>query len=177
MRRVRIDSRRLGTIAHYVGVISEYFVVVFLAVWIDKVWGIPSLSGLPFKVAGFALTASGLLLIVWSCWLQFTAGQGTTGFSEPTKKLVTSGPYAVVRNPMMDGQFLVFAGLGFLFDLGAMFLVLPIVILAVHGFTVMVEEPNLKGRFGQAWIEYAESVPRWLPRLRRGRGSTGGKLP
>jgi len=68
---------------------------------------------------------------------------------------------------MMIGQFLYFAGLGFLLDLAAMFLILPILILTTHGFTVLIEEPSLKRRFGREWANYAERVPRWFPRLRK----------
>jgi protein-S-isoprenylcysteine O-methyltransferase Ste14 len=175
MRNLQIDAKRLGTIVHYIGVIAEYCIVIFSAVWLNKLLKIPSLFGFPFMAAGFVLTAFGVLLIAWCCWLQFTAGQGTTGFSEPTRKLVTSGPYGIVRNPMMEGQFLLFAGLGFLLDLGAMFLLLPILILAMHGFAVFIEEPNLKSRFGQEWIDYARRVPRWFPRLRKAQKDNGAK--
>lgn len=172
---MKIDARRLGTIGHYIGVIGEYFIVIFLAVWLNGALKIPTLFGFPFEVAGFVLTAFGLFLIAWCCWLQFTVGQGTTGFSEPTKKLVISGPYGIVRNPMMAGQFLVFAGLGFLLNLSAMFLLLAILIPAMHGFIVLVEEPSLKNRFGQEWIDYASKVPRWLPRLGKTGNRTGAR--
>ena len=165
MERKQRDAKRLGTVAHYIGVVGEYFIVIFLAVWLNNVPKIPSLFSFSFRTFCFALMAFGLFLIAWCCWLQFTVGQGTTDFSEPTEKLVTCGPYGIVRNPMMCGQFLLFAGLGLFLDLGAMFLVLPISILATHVFTAFVEEPDLRRRFGQEWVDYTERVPRWLPRL------------
>lgn len=165
MKKIQIDAKRLGTIAHYIGVIGEYFLVIFLALRLNNVLKLPSLFNFFFRMFGFILTVLGLFLIGWSCWLQFKTGQGTTGFSEPTKKLVTSGPYGIVRNPMMYGQFLFFAGLGFLMELVAMFLLLPILIFAMHGFIVFIEEPNLKRRFGQEWVDYTERVHRWFPRL------------
>ena len=167
MKKMQINAKRLGTIAHYSGVLAEYVVVIFLSIWLDNVLKFPTLFSFPFRAFGFALAAFGLFLIVWCTWLQFKAGQGTTGFSEPTKKLVTSGPYGIVRNPMMWGQFLFFAGLAFLLDLAAMFLVLPVLVSAIHTFTVIVEEPNLRSRFGQEWVDYAKRVPRWLPKLGR----------
>jgi len=165
MKKKQIDARRLGTVMHYIGVVGEYFIVIFLAVRLNSVLKIPSLFGFSFRAFGFVLTAFGLFLIAWCCWLQFTVGQGTTGFPEPTKKLVTCGPYGIVRNPMMCGQFFLFAGLGFFLNLGAMFLLLPILILAIHGFTVFIEEPDLKRRFGQEWVDYTKRAPRWFPRL------------
>jgi protein-S-isoprenylcysteine O-methyltransferase Ste14 len=175
MKGSQNNTRKLGTIAHYIGVIAEYCIVIFSAVWLSKVLKIPGLFGFPFRVAGLVLTVMGSFLIAWCCWLQFIVGQGTTGFSEPTKRLVTCGPYGVVRNPMMEGQFLLFAGLGLLLDLGAMFLLLPILILAMHGVTVLIEEPNLESRFGQEWIDYARRVPRWIPRLGRAQKGSDAK--
>jgi protein-S-isoprenylcysteine O-methyltransferase Ste14 len=167
-------AKRLGTTAHYVGVTAEYLTVVFLAAWLNDMLRIPHLFSVPFRVLGSVLTVFGVSLIVWSCWLQFTEGHGTTGFFEPTQELVTSGPYAIVRNPMMHGQFLLFAGLGSLLDLGAMFLVLPVLILATHGFAVLIEEPGLRRRFGQEWIDYAGRVPRWVPLLGGTRSNSNG---
>lgn len=68
---------------------------------------------------------------------------------------------------MMFGQFLFFTGLGFLLDLVAMFLILPILILFMHLFIIFIEEPNLKSRFGQEWVDYVKIVPRWFPRIGR----------
>jgi len=172
MKKIRVRAKRLGTIIHYLVVVFEYLVVIFLAVWLDNVLKFSSLFSFPFKAFGFASAALGLFLIVWSCWLQFKMGQGTTGFSEPTKKLVTCGPYGVVRNPMMLGQFLFFAGLGCLLDLVAMFIILPILILFMHLFIIFIEEPNLKSRFGQEWVDYVKKVPRWFPRLSRTHNNT-----
>ena len=165
MKPSRSDAGKLGTIAHYIGVAAEYCLVICLAAWLSHALPVPRLLGFPYRVVGLALTAVGSILIAWCCWLQFTVGQGTTGFSEPTKRLVTSGPYRLVRNPMMEGQFLFFAGLGLFLDLGAMFLLLPIIILATHAVTVFIEEPKLESRFGQEWVDYPSRVPRWLPRL------------
>jgi protein-S-isoprenylcysteine O-methyltransferase Ste14 len=113
MKKIQVSTKKLGTIAHYLGVIGEYFIVVFLAIWFDNVLKIPSLFYYSLRALGLILSAFGLFIIVWCCWLQFTVGQGTTSFSEPTKKLVTCGPYRIVRNPMMYGQFLVFKALDF----------------------------------------------------------------
>lgn len=159
--------RKLGTIAHYIGVLSEYLVVIFFALWINSVLKFLKFFIFPLNIFGGILIIFGVLLIVWSCWLQFRLGKGTTGFSEPTKNLVSCGPYGIVRNPMMEGQFLFFTGIGILLDLMTMFLILPLLILATHLFTIYVEEPDLKRRFGQEWESYYKNVNRWIPIFRK----------
>lgn len=117
MKKIYINKKRLGTIAHYGGVICEYFIVIFFAIWLNNILKIPNLFFFPLNIFGLILIAFGITLIFWTSWLQFKIGKGTTGFSEPTKKLVICGPYGIVRNPMMEGQFLFFSGIGFLLDL------------------------------------------------------------
>ena len=106
MSKIKISAKRLGTIAHYIGVLGEYLFVIFLALWLNNVLKVPNLFNFLFRIFGLVLSAFGLFLIFWSSWLQFKLGQGTTGFSEPTKKLVTYGPYGIVRNRCLkSGHF------------------------------------------------------------------------
>lgn len=74
MKRKQVDAKRLGTVAHCIGVVGEYFIVIFLAVPLNNVLKIPSLFSFSFRAFGFVLTAFGLFLITWCCWLQFTVG-------------------------------------------------------------------------------------------------------
>ena len=77
--------------------------------------------------------------------------------------LVLSGPYALVRNPMYVGRFLV--GLGLVLLTWRWFLILPY----VAGFwlyaqaRVLGEEGRLRERFGDAYGHYCRAVRRWLP--------------
>lgn len=100
MTKKQNNLKRLETIAHYIGVVTEYIVVIYLAIWLNNTLKFPGLFSLPFNILGFALAALGLFFIAWSCWLQFTKGQGTTGFSESTRKLVTCGPYAITLDSL-----------------------------------------------------------------------------
>jgi protein-S-isoprenylcysteine O-methyltransferase Ste14 len=155
--------RRIMTIGHYVLVLCEYVIIIFLAFLLNSVLDVPHISGLPLQVSGSIVVVFGSVLTIWSCLLQCVKGKGTTAFSEPATKLVVSGPYRIVRNPMMIGLFIFFAGFGIVCDLVAMFLILPILMIAIHLFTIYIEEPGLKRRFGREWTDYTKKVPRWLP--------------
>ena len=36
--------------------------------------------------------------------------------------------------------------------------------LVLHSFLILFEEPQLRRRFGQAYLDYCASTPRWIPR-------------
>ena len=38
---------------------------------------------------------------------------------------------------------------------------------AFQTFILLYEEPHLRKTFGQAYLDYCQTVPRWLPRLKR----------
>lgn len=161
-----IKNKSLGSIIHYIGVVFEYIIITIIAFLLNNMLKLPKLFNIYFKILGCFIILFGGFLISWSVWLQFKLGKETTSFSEPTKKLVTYGLYGIIRNPMMEGQYLFFAGIGFILDLIAMFLILPILILSMHIIIIFLEEPDLKKRFGQEWIEYTKNVPRYLPRFK-----------
>lgn len=50
----------------------------------------------------------GFILMSWTIFLLFYIGKGSLAPWNPTQKLVTSGPYAYVRNPMLTGVFFCF---------------------------------------------------------------------
>lgn len=78
-------------------------------------------SGVLPIVFGALIFSAGLFLAVWTMLLFAKIGKGTLAPWAPTKKLVVSGPYSHVRNPMLSGVIMmimgeaaVFASLGFL---------------------------------------------------------------
>jgi protein-S-isoprenylcysteine O-methyltransferase Ste14 len=95
-----------------------------------------------------------------------TRGGGTAVPFDPPRRLVTSGIYAYVRNPMQ------IAGVLFLVLLGLVLENLWVSAAGVmaHMYSIGLagwdEEADLRRRFGDAWTTYRRAVPRWLPRLR-----------
>ena len=116
-------------------------------------------------VIGMALMAVGYGLYRSAGALRQTRGGGGPGFSAEPEHLVTTGPYRAVRNPMYLGHLIFLAGLVTLTRSPA----------ALAGFFVQrdrftervaIDERRLADRFGHEYVEYAERVPRWLPRFR-----------
>lgn len=112
-------------------------------------------------VASFALFA---VLGTWSCAVMALRGRGTMLPIDCAPRLVESGPYQWVRNPM------VIAGLGQGLGIGLAHgspLVLASVMAGALTRQLILgpwEEADLEARFGAQWAEYRERVPEWWPR-------------
>jgi protein-S-isoprenylcysteine O-methyltransferase Ste14 len=123
-------------------------------------------GALATQLAGAALLAVGLGFFAASLRRFASEGEGTLAPWDPPRRLVVRGPYRYVRNPMISGVVLV------LFGEAALLLSRPhaawaALFLAVNlVYIPLVEEPQLLGRFGESYREYARHVPRLLPRLR-----------
>jgi protein-S-isoprenylcysteine O-methyltransferase Ste14 len=111
--------------------------------------------------------AAGGYLVVRTARLFTTFGQGTPAPWEPPQKLVILGPYRYVRNPMITGVILVLLGESILFNAWLIFLWALLFLIGNMIYLPLVEEKGLIARFGDAYREYRDQVPRWVPRLRR----------
>jgi protein-S-isoprenylcysteine O-methyltransferase Ste14 len=130
-------------------------------------WFDPAAFGLAWRVAGALVGAAGLALSLWCIVLFVRVGEGTQSPRQPPKNLVTEGPYAAVRNPMLVGVTLLLVGEAAAFaSLGIA--VYALAFLAVTNVLMLtVEEPSLRRRFGAEYEAYRRQVPRWVPRLIR----------
>lgn len=83
----------------------------------------------------------------------------------PPPKLVTTGPYTYVRNPMITGFFILLAGIGlFLNSVSFLFILLPLLIFFAIWEIRVIEEPELEKRLGERYIEYKKNTPMFIPR-------------
>ena len=118
-----------------------------------------------FRYLGLVPMIAGVVIYFWcSCSFVFS-GQGTPIHSMPPKKLVVTGLYRFVRNPIYIGGFFVLAGEVLLFQSKGIFIYFLIVFGLINIFVPVHEEPRLEKRFGEAYKRYRQSVPRWIPRL------------
>jgi protein-S-isoprenylcysteine O-methyltransferase Ste14 len=137
---------------------------------IGAMWTADSAIGMIARIAGVMSFLAGLVLFGWSLYLFAARGRGTLAPWDPPRKLVVTGPYRYVRNPMISGVLLVIAGETLVHGsrtLGTWLLIF-FVINQVQ-FLVM-EEPMLEARFGEDYRKYKNNVPRWIPRMRPWRG-------
>ena len=103
--------------------------------------------------------------IVLQCFWDFTMqGRGTPLPADPPRKLIISGFYRYVRNPIYVGVVLIFLGHFLWFGYWALLMYAIVSFLGVHAFVVLYEEPTLKRKFGPSYEDYLKRVPRWIPK-------------
>ncbi len=79
----------------------------------------------------------------------------------PIEKPVTKGVYRFSRNPMYLGTFLFFCGTG-IACLSWIFLILTGVLIVLMHVDVVSEERSCLQKYGNAYQEYMNRIPRWL---------------
>ena len=122
---------------------------------------------------GFELTrAIGLMLIiagvpgVVDSFARFALqGLGTPAPIAPTQKLVVTGLYRYVRNPIYVAVVAVILGQAILFGDWRLMTYGGLMWLAFHAFVVTYEEPVLAQSFGAEYEDFRANVQRWIPRL------------
>ena len=120
-----------------------------------------------WRYAGLPVLIVGLALMAW-CVLDFgLRGRGTPAPTDPPKRLVISGPYEWVRNPMYVGAGLVLLGEAVFWEAPRLLVYLTSFAVATHLFVVCYEEPALRRKFGEEYRRYCQRVPRWFPRSPR----------
>ncbi|KAG8469775.1 hypothetical protein KFE25_006230 [Diacronema lutheri] len=78
------------------------------------------------------------------------------------KRLVTSGPFEVSRNPLYVAFSLLIPGLATLLDSFALLIATPLVPVYLDAFVVPKEEQLLARIFPAEYARYKATVPRWL---------------
>ena len=159
----------LGSIAFFVVAPGTF---AFWVPWRITGWEMaPPLLGLTaLRVVGAVLALLGLAGLAESFSRFAIHGRGTPAPVMPPTRLVVTGLYRYVRNPMYVGVLWIVIGQALLFGSRRLLVYAAAVWLAVHLFVQLYEEPALRARFGEDYAAYTAAVRRWRPRLRPWRG-------
>lgn len=116
-------------------------------------------------IFGFLLIILGIYLLVITIRLFHNIGKGTLAPWNPPKKLVVTGPYKYIRNPMISAVLsiligeAIIAGSLILFSWFIVFFIVNII------YFVYSEEPKLIKRFGYDYKKYRKNVPMLIPKF------------
>ena len=168
----------IGLRKNVIGILTTLVLIVLtpLVFWLiarelDSVFKWGRVVGSPAsQILGAASILIGLFWISWAYSYLLFVGKGLPvevfGYAlHPTKILVTTGPYAYTRNPMVLGDIFILLGVAFLMGtIGALALI-PAVVVLVLLYLVAFEEPQLLHRFGDDYRRYRSNVSLLFPRL------------
>lgn len=111
--------------------------------------------------------AAGVILYFCCVWSFSTVGRGTPGIWDPPHRVVATGPYRWVRNPIYIGALLIVAGEAWFFRSVAVLVYAGLLAGAFVVIVIAYEEPTLRHRFGASYETYRRTVPGWIPRRPR----------
>jgi protein-S-isoprenylcysteine O-methyltransferase Ste14 len=117
--------------------------------------------------AGVIPIAAGFVVIVEAFARFAWKGLGTPAPVAPTQRLVVSGFYRFVRNPMYLAVLALIFGQAVLFAHLGVALYGVVIAAAFDTFVRLYEEPTLREAYGDEYVAYCTAVPRWIPRFRR----------
>jgi protein-S-isoprenylcysteine O-methyltransferase Ste14 len=148
-----------------------------LVTWLPLAYLIYSMKNflLQFKIElPFILNISGIPLLVLGILLHIWTGKllglwGLIGLPEMYTrvkgKLVTEGPFSVVRHPTYFAHTLIFSGVFLITGVASVGIITIIDIFLIHMFIIPLEEKELLNRFSEEYRLYREGVSRFFPRI------------
>ena len=133
--------------------------------WISQ-WRFESgvLDSSALRIAGGALAAAGLFVLLASFADFALKGLGTPAPVFPTHHLVVAGFYRYVRNPMYVAVVSLIVGQALIFASVRLLGYAAVVWLCFHLFVLAYEEPMLRAKYGEEYERFRAEVPRWIPR-------------
>lgn len=132
----------------------------------------PALFDLPIFLIirlffGLFFGSLGTCLLAWTIYLFYRKGSGTIAPTHPPKNLVTEGPYCIIRNPMLEGVFLILASISLITVSLEIFSWLLLFLAGNLIYIHLIEEKMLSVKFGEEYELYKEKVPAWIPKQLR----------
>jgi protein-S-isoprenylcysteine O-methyltransferase Ste14 len=143
---------------------------LFVSIWMYIVprWIAGADAFLDPRPPGWIVVAIGAVIGIPCVWEFAWRGFGTPAPFDPPRRLVVTGPYRWVRNPMYIGMGIALVGEALVFPhLTRIILIMTGVLwIAVSIFIMLFEEPVLRSMFGADYEAYCREVHRWIPRLK-----------
>ncbi len=117
-----------------------------------------------WMVAGFAVVVAALGALGGAAVWEFVRrGAGTPVPFDPPQRLVTTGVYAWLANPMQVAMTGLLLGWGLWFGLWWLVVLAGLGVVYAEGLARWSEAEDLRARYGEEWLEYRSRVGRWWP--------------
>ena len=169
--RIAISRNRLKILITPVGIIfwfSFSVLFIFASLWLDGFLPIARLLPAPVNVLlSVPVLLLGAVLALWSVF-SFGRARGSPVPINPPQRLVFTGLYSRIRNPMLLGWVIMLFGLGLLLNsISLFFIFAPLFFLLNFVYLKTLEEKEMERKFGQQYVDYKRSTPMFIPRFVR----------
>ena len=160
-----------GSAQWWARVAGSIGIVLAFAAPVAELLGLPAIEALdsaPIRIGGLILAIVGILGTVGA---QAAMGESWRPDVMPdeTTALVTSGPFRLVRNPILACTAVTSAGVALMVPNGIALLAVAAVLVSINLQVRLVEEPHLERAHGDSDRAYAARTGRFLPLLGRRR--------
>ena len=98
------------------------------------------------------------------CFLILKAGHIIYHEKENSSKLKKTGIFSYLRHPLYFGILMIYTGF-IILTISLISIVVFVIIFFLYNYIVNLEEKELEDFFGEEYLEYKKTVPRWFPRL------------
>jgi protein-S-isoprenylcysteine O-methyltransferase len=147
-------------------VIGIGFLTVTILLWRPLPLALPAPTRVITLLIGVLLYFPGLALWFWGRYTlgeMFNVSSGFGAQLYADQRLITSGPYAIVRHPMYLGVVMAAWGALLIYQTWAT----VYIAIAFLGLFLRArrEEQALAAEFGADWEAYCRRVPAWIPRF------------
>lgn len=149
------------------GIASTIYIAATL--WVRLPVAVPAAADRALWLVGLACFLGGTALAIWGRVALGSLWTTTTALAvqlHAGHRLVTHGPFALVRHPMYAGAFWLVLGLLLIYRTWGVAVLWGLSVVS-FGSRALREERILHDTFGEEWRRYAQRVPRWFPRWRR----------
>ncbi|MGZ8191610.1 MAG: methyltransferase family protein [Methylococcaceae bacterium] len=147
---------------HTRNVLFPVLVAIMLYLWPPV--AIDDVTGVYYMTIGLALIIIGQGLRILTIGLSYIVRGGRMRriYAE---NLVTDGLFSHCRNPLYVGNVMIV--MGFVFIAGNLtgIIVGSLAFMAIYRLIVYSEESFLSTKFGEAYSDFCNDVPRWIPRF------------
>ena len=155
-------------------VVTIIYLAIGILLWKPILLEISPFLRLFMVVTGSFLYFPGIILYLWgyqALGSMYGVSSATGAHLYEKHQLIERGPYSFVRHPMYLGVILVAIGALLLFRTWSMILFTPSAFIVI--LRARHEEHLLATEFTDAWIDYCQHVPAWLPKFASKQENTG----
>lgn len=154
-------KRRQSSMLPTLPIIAVVIWILVTGIYPDLVYQQIFPDGIVASIAGTIITILGLGFAIWA---RLHLGTNWSGLPiiRVDHKLIRTGPYTIVRNPIYTGILIAFVGTAIV--IGKFWAIIAILILFVAFFMkIRIEEKFLLEEFGEDYLRYKKEVKSLIP--------------